>query len=252
MWHSHRGFRVSTQVFDGILAGMTTPVLSRQQSREVDRIAIEQYGFSGLVLMENAARGVVDVLLEIDPHLVDSSQRSVTIFCGKGNNGGDGFAIARHLEIRGVRSQVVLLVSPDELTGDALANFKILRHTNVSLVDGFKSSSFSNDHVFADGSTWLVDAMLGTGAHGEPREPFAAAIHWMNKQSCHRLAVDVPSGLDCDSGKAAACTVRADHTCTFVASKRGFAESGASDFVGKLHIVSIGTPAAVLAEAIRG
>lgn len=226
-------------------------MLSCQQSREVDRIAIEQYGFSGLVLMENAARGVVDVLLELDPRLVESSQRSVTIFCGKGNNGGDGFAIARHLEIRGVRSQVVLLVSPDQVTGDALVNFRILRHTNVSLVDGSKSSNFSNDPFLAEGSAWLVDAMLGTGAQGEPREPYATAIQWMNEQTCSRLAVDVPSGLDCDSGKAAACTVRADHTCTFVATKRGFAESGASEFVGKLHIVSIGTPAAVLAEVLR-
>lgn len=229
---------------------MSKLTLTRQQSREVDRIAIQEYGFSGLVLMENAARGVVDVLLDTDPQLVNNPDSSVLILCGKGNNAGDGFAIARHLEIRGVGTRVILLASSDDLQGDALANYRILQHSNVPLADFSKSPAFAGESASADGPTWLIDAMLGTGAQGEPREPYASAIRWMNEQPGRRLAVDVPSGLDCDTGQPASSTVRADLTCTFVAAKRGFVEPAAQEFLGKLHVVSIGTPARVLSEAL--
>ena len=229
---------------------MSKLTLTRQQSREVDRIAIEKYGFSGLVLMENAARGVVEVLLDTDPQLASHPDNSVLILCGKGNNAGDGFAIARHLEIRGVTVKVILLASPNDLNGDALANFKILQHSKVPMVDCSKSSAFAAESASADGATWLVDAMLGTGAQGEPREPYAAAIRWMNQQPGRRLAVDMPSGLDCDTGQPASSTVRADLTCSFVAAKLGFGEAAAQEFLGKLRVVSIGTPAGVLNEAL--
>src|SRR4051794_37848254 len=98
-------------------------VLSREQVRRVDKIAIERYGMSGLVLMENAGRGVVAALLAHDPAVL---QEPVSVICGKGNNAGDGFVIARHLEIRGVAVKVVLLFPPDQLRGDARANFEIL------------------------------------------------------------------------------------------------------------------------------
>ena len=222
--------------------------LTRQQSRAVDRVAIERYGFSGLVLMENAGRGVVDVLLDVDPKLVESPMYSVTILCGKGNNAGDGFVIARHLEIRGVRSQVILLAPPDELKGDALANFEILRHSEVPIRDFSKHATFPGMSASADMQPWIVDAMLGTGAQGEPREPYATAIRWMNAQPCRRMAIDVPSGLDCDTGIPAEPTVRADHTCTFVAAKQGFLAQSADEYLGHLHVVSIGIPPSVIEQ----
>ena len=176
---------------------MTHRALTREQSREVDRIAIEQYGMSGLVLMENAGRGVVDVLLMLDPELIGSN-REVLILCGKGNNAGDGFVIARHLDIRGVRVRVGLLAYPGDLAGDALANYQILQHSDVP-VESFPLG----EPASAGGSAWILDAMLGTGAQGDPREPYATAIQWMNAQPARRLAVDVPSGLDCDTGRPA-------------------------------------------------
>ena len=224
---------------------MAARILNRYWSREVDRRAIQEYGMSGLVLMENAGRGVVDVLLQVNPTLANGKdeQPPVAILCGKGNNAGDGFVVARHLAIRGARPSVLLLASPAELRGDARQNYGILTHCDVPSVDlsGVSDLARSLDAEASD-AAWLVDAMLGTGAHGEPREPYRTAIEWMNRQSGKRLAVDVPSGLDCDTGQTAEPTVRADITCTFVAQKTGFLNPAAQPFLGQVHVVSIGIP----------
>jgi NAD(P)H-hydrate epimerase len=205
--------------------------LTREQSRQLDRRAIDEYGISGLVLMENAGRGTVDVLERI------GISGPVVILCGKGNNAGDGFVIARHLEIRGHACKVVLLFPPSELAGDAAANFAILEKSNVPIVE---SPAELASH--SRGADWIVDALLGTGARGEPREPIASAIDWMNAQPARRLAVDVPSGLDCDTGEPASHTVRADHTCTYAATKVGFASAAAKQFLGTIHVCDIGVP----------
>ena len=239
---------------------MNTPqLLTRAQSRIVDELAINRYGIPGMVLMENAGRGVAEFLTREGAGLLSTQTsedngpaRQAAILCGKGNNAGDGFVIARHLEILGFASKVLLLAPPNEFQGDARQNFEILTHTNVPLVD----LSSTDDLLAAleseaSDADCLIDAMLGTGAQGEPREPIRTAIEWMNRQSAIRVAIDVPSGLDCDTGQAAACCVRADHTCTFVTSKVGFAEPSARDFVGQLHVVSIGVPPVLIEEAAK-
>ena len=239
-----------------MLKGMSDFALTREQSRDVDRQATAELGIPGMVLMENAGRGTVDVLLEADPSLVEARSHAVppgvAILCGKGNNAGDGFVIARHLEIRGARPRVVLLAPPDELAGDALANYQILTHTGVPIVDlsaAVDLPAALEQH--AGSAAWLVDAMLGTGAVGEPREPIRTAIDWMNRQPARRLAVDVPSGLDCDTGQPAEVVVRADITCTFVARKTGFLNPKAQPLLGKLHVVSIGTPPGLIREIVK-
>lgn len=214
--------------------------LTREQSRQLDRRAIDEYGLSGLVLMENAGRGVVDVLERLGIH------GPVVILCGKGNNAGDGFVIARHLEIRGYDCHVILLFPQSELTGDAATNFSILQKTNVPIVE---TPNSLDPH--AHGADWLVDAMLGTGARGEPRPPLDAAIDWFNKQPARKIAVDVPSGLDCDTGAPAVHTILADHTCTFAATKAGFSKNPANPFLGEVHICDIGVPPRLLDEVSR-
>ena len=219
---------------------MKPHVLNRRQVREVDRRAIEEYGISGLVLMENAGRGVVDVLCRLGVN------GPVVVACGKGNNAGDGFVIARHLEIRSLAVQVLLWADPEQLTGDARANFEILERTDVPIQR--MDTAEDRDHVDAvlSGANWIVDALIGTGARGEPRPPFDVAIDHLNSASARRLAVDVPSGLDCDTGTAAQNTFRADHTCTFVASKPGFDLVGAERFTGQVHVLDIGVPAKLI------
>ena len=209
----------------------TNIALTRDQCRELDRRATEEYGIPSLVLMENAGRSAVDVLERLGIH------GPVVLLCGKGNNAGDGFVIARHLEIRSHACRVVLLCPANELTGDAVTNFAILENTTVPIVEAPPSLD-----AHGRGADWIVDAMLGTGARGEPRPPFDAAIDWMNSQPCNKLAVDVPSGLDCDTGQPSAHTVRADHTCTFAATKAGFRKPGAKPFIGQVHICDLGVP----------
>jgi NAD(P)H-hydrate epimerase len=144
---------------------------------------------------------------------------------------------------------VLLLTHPDELRGDAAANFEILKKTGVPIVE--RPRDFDQ---YGRGAAWLVDALLGTGAQGEPRPPFDAAIDWINSRGAttRALAVDVPSGLDCDTGQPAIHTVRADRTCTFGAMKIGFAMPAARAFTGTIHLCDIGVPPALIEEVLGG
>ena len=230
---------------------MEIPAPTREECHAIDGHAIEHYGFTGLVLMENAGRGCVDVLERVG---IDGP---VVIVCGKGNNAGDGFVIARHLAIRGHDCHVLLLSPPSELRGDAAANFAILQKVGVPIVE------VGSDWFGVPGpprlggptldAAWIVDAVLGTGATGDPRPPFDAAIDWMNTRAAttRLLAVDVPSGLDCDSGEPSSHTVRADHTCTFVAMKVGFTLAAAKQFTGEVHVCDIGVPLSVVRDVQR-
>ncbi len=239
---------------------MAPPPLTRDQSRALDRRAIDQYGISGLVLMENAGRGTVDVLARL------GIAGPVVILCGKGNNAGDGFVIARHLEIRGHACRVLLLCPPDELRGDAATNYAILQKSDVPIIDlsavdtsqragSSPTPASAALHQALDqhgaGADWILDAMLGTGVQGEPRPPFDTAIYWMNTREAgtRAMAVDVPSGLDCDTGRPATHTVCADHTCTFAAMKLGFTQPTAATYTGQVHVCDIGTPPSLLRAA---
>lgn len=223
---------------------MSLNALTREQSRQVDRRAMEVYGFSGLVLMENAGRGVVDRLENLG---IDGL---VVICCGRGNNGGDGFVIARHLDIRGHRPRVLLFCDPARLTGDAATNYRILEKTDVPIHACHEDFEISDLQTHLTGATWIVDALLGTGAQGEPRPPLDTVIDHLNASEVPILAVDVPSGLDCDSGEPASHTIRAAHTCTFVTPKVGFLKPGATPYLGTLHVLNIGTPAKLVHELI--
>jgi NAD(P)H-hydrate epimerase len=213
---------------------MSEPALNREQCRDIDRLSIEELGIPSIVLMENAGRGAVDVMARL------GINGPVDILCGKGNNAGDGFVIARHLDLRGHECRVLLLSPANDLRGDAAINFAILTKNGVPVVD-FGAETLAALVADTD-ADWIVDALLGTGAQGEPRPPFSLAIDWMNGQRTKRLAVDVPSGLDCDTGQASIHTVRADHTCTFAAMKVGFLEPAAKPFTGTVHVCDIGVP----------
>lgn len=223
---------------------MSAPTLTRKQARSIDRLAIEEYGMSGLVLMENAGRGCTDILCQ------QGVAGPVVICCGKGNNAGDGFVIARHLDLRGRQAKVLLCTSPDKLLGDAATNYRILACTEVPIVAIDSDMSQKNILAHLAGADWIVDALLGTGSQGEPRPPLDKMIELLNSQSCRKLAVDLPSGLDCDSGQPASCTFRANHTCTFVAYKPGLLAASAEQYVGKIHVLDIGVPRKLIEEAL--
>ena len=226
---------------------MPQRIFNREQSRRVDQLAIERYGISGLVLMENAGRGAVDVLERI------GITGPIAICCGRGNNGGDGFVMARHLRARGYDVAILLFANLDSLSGDAGKNFEIVRQCGIR-IDIFYAPNFDHnelDEAF-NGRELIIDALLGTGSHGEPRRPFDVAIDAINRQRAPVVAVDLPSGLDCDSGAAANHTIRAAHTVTFVAAKPGLLVPAAAEYVGRLHVVNLGVPPELLDEIARG
>ena len=202
--------------------------------------------------MENAGRGAADVLCRLMATAGDMEigPQKIVICCGKGNNAGDGFVVARHLDLRGYRVQVLLWAETDELQGDAEVNFQIIQRAGLPLeiFGGDPHADRLAEHLA--GATWIVDALLGTGARGEPRPPLDAVIDQLNAAGVPILAIDLPSGLDCDSGEPAGHTIRAAETCTFVATKRGFVAPGAEQYTGRVHVLDIGAPRRLVEEVL--
>ena len=221
--------------------------LTRAQVRDLDRRAIEDYGLPGIVLMENAGRGAAEIVARLWPN-----SGIVAIACGRGNNGGDGFVIARYLDLLGRPVRVLLAAEPASITGDAATMLAVATRSRIPIASLAAADAATwSDHLA--GAAVVVDALLGTGATGAPRGAIATAIAaiaaWQAATPAGRvLAVDLPSGLDCDTGLAAGACVRADATATFVAPKAGFATSGAAAFTGAVHVVGIGAPRRLLAE----
>ncbi len=226
------------------LISRSSLILSRAQVREVDRRAIADFGMTGLVLMENAGRNAACLLegLGVDGRVV--------ICCGKGNNAGDGFVIARHLDNSGFEVRVLLASPSCSFAGDAAENFAIIRRSGIPIEEPSADLRKLWDQELSS-AVWIVDALLGTGTQGTLREPFLTAIGAINSSGKNVLAVDLPSGLDCDTGEVLGACVRAQHTATFVARKPGFDLRDAENWTGQVHVLDIGVPRLLLAELIE-
>ena len=235
--------------------------LTRDQVRGVDLRAIGEYSLPGIVLMENAGRNAAHLLISLaSSSRVDRPLR-VAIACGRGNNGGDGFVIARHLENLGAEVKILLACDPAAYRGDAAVNHSVAVRAGIP-IETLETESVDAWSAALAGSGWLVDALLGTGSSGAPRGAVATAIRAINlahhphglsqpspaSRPPRVLAIDLPSGLDCDTGLAAGECVRADATATFVARKIGFDAPGAAAFTGAVHVVDIGVPRRLLDE----
>ncbi len=222
--------------------------MTREQVRRVDRLAIERYGIAGLVLMENAGQNAAAIIRDIY-----GLAGKAWICCGPGNNGGDGFVIARHLHNAGWSVRLVLAGDPSRVTPDTRANYAIVEAMKLDLsvaqsgeTQCALAGSISHDDI-------VVDALLGTGFRGEVRSPTAELIDAINAAAKRALvAIDVPSGLDCDTGLPSNATVRADLTITFVAVKAGFAAASAGPYVGRVEVADIGAPRELLDEVLAG
>jgi NAD(P)H-hydrate epimerase len=264
--------------------------LTRSQVREIDRRSVEEFHIPGVVLMENAARAAADVALE----MLGQNRGPVLIFCGGGNNGGDGLAIARHLHNHEVEVRIVLTTDPAKYQNEALANWRIVQAmklpvTQMSINAGAASqAAFSPSpctqgegrgegsskwpnvaahskgdphpiplpeymerglertlHVAAgssNSSSLIIDAIFGTGLSQTPRDPFPQIARDINSSGVPILAIDIPSGLDCDSGQPLGACIAATKTITFVAEKIGFGNPAAAKYLGQVTVGNIGCP----------
>ncbi len=215
-----------------------TALYTAEQVRALDRAAIVEQGIAGRVLMERAGRAVFDLARECYP---DSA---LYIVCGTGNNGGDGFVVARLAADRGVPARVALVGDPGRIGGDARLAFDAAIAAGVSFDPWGESRSGDNEVI--------VDALLGTGLSGPVRGPQAEVVDAINASALPVVAVDTPSGLCSDTGAVLGVAVRAAHTISFIGRKRGLYTGAAADLRGVLHFDDLGVPPATYRDVAAG
>ena len=230
--------------------------LSRDEVRELDHRAGGEFGLMPIVLMENAGRGAAELLMKLN-----EARKPVRIICGKGNNGGDGFVMARHLQNAEFSVEIAALIPPrmhgripivySYLDSAEASDIPIRRFYSEVAYSGLDEGFFSHQlaelvPTLRDG--WIVDALFGTGLTGPISEPFDQVVAAINASKAPVLAIDIPSGLDCDTGQPLGPTVKATHTATFVAWKKGFLEPSAKQWIGEVHVIDIGAPKSLVDE----
>jgi len=211
---------------------------TREEMREMDRRAIEDYGIPGMVLMENAGRATAEEVRKMLPAPGDGT---VVILCGKGNNGGDGLVVARHLHNHGVEVQTFVAFRMDDVTeaqGDAATNLRIVVNMKLPISE-LVSAADLPDLTQAD---VIVDALLGTGLSGDVREPLRGIIEAINASGVPVVAVDIPSGLCANTGAMLGAAVRAKKTVTFACPKKGFQLADGPNCVGEVVVAEISIP----------
>ncbi|MDP1676122.1 MAG: NAD(P)H-hydrate dehydratase [Bacteroidota bacterium] len=229
-------------------------ILTPEQMKSVDEYAIKKSHIPSLRLMENAGKAVVEEILDrLNPSTSSDKKRrnfrqenvgqvlkmtNVVVFCGKGNNGGDGFVVARLLSEKGMNVTVVLIESEKELSGDGAVNYQRLQDgkiTRLQILEFGKFLILKNKKFDI-----VVDAMLGTSFRGELKGKYSKAVEWCNKQSSLKIAIDIPTGLNGETGEVLSNTFQADATVTMSNPKIGFYREGAKEFTGEVVVADIG------------
>ena len=213
--------------------------ISREQARRIDRVAMDDWRLPGIVLMENAARQIAEFVASV--HELTAGR--IAIVCGPGNNGGDGYAAARHLA--NMRYEVELQIPGPidaiDPASDAGINLFVARKMGIPMLAG----------VDLTAAQFVVDALFGTGLSRPIRPPYLTAIRAINARNVPVLAVDTPSGLDADDGSIHGAAVRADWTATMVAPKKGFSLGEGPELTGTVRVIDIGVPRAIVRQ-VRG
>jgi ADP-dependent NAD(P)H-hydrate dehydratase / NAD(P)H-hydrate epimerase len=235
-------------------------LLTASAMREADRITIEEFGLPGFTLMETAGRGAAEAIL--DAFGPPEAIRTV-IFCGKGNNGGDGLVVARHLIEKGAQVHVVLTSPRAKLREDPAHNLELLetlQETSEIARERLSVSRLPGDEKPGRGMltgtldelaaevrpTLYIDALLGTGLTSDVREPIRSVVEWLNRQNAPTAALDIPTGLHSDTGAVLGVCVEADYTITMAAMKAGLVVGGGAAYTGPVRVVDIGMPRYVL------
>lgn len=219
-------------------------LVTANEMQRMDRNTIESFGIPGRVLMENAGRGATAFFLEA---IYRHHPGPVGVIAGRGNNGGDGFVMARYLHQKGIRVTVFLLSQKDRLTGDAAANLDLLDAMGVPVKEMADRQAFDTQYgPMRHQHTW-IDAILGTGLRSDVRGLFRTAIDFINQQNRPVFAVDIPSGLNADSGQVCGTCIQAAATATFGFAKLGHLCYPGRALTGRLKVIEIGIPPHVAA-----
>jgi len=216
--------------------------MSRDEVRAFDSWAMNTLGIPGVVLMENAGRSCAELIKE---KLASVARARVCIFCGTGNNGGDGYVIARHLLNSGFTVTVVIVGDRNKVKGDAKINLDVLERLGqpIQQLNPSEPDIAGKVKALTNDADMLVDGLFGTGLSGQLSDAYKQLIASINAQNRPILAVDIPSGLDCDTGQTLGAAIRATYTVTFAAVKKAFIPHGrisAAQYTGEVYVASIG------------
>jgi len=227
-----------------------SPALGREQVRDLDRRAIEEYGIPAFALMENAGRACVDELLARMP---EGNCGAVAVLCGPGNNGGDGLVIARTLANRGVPVEAYLAfprAQLESLSAEVRLNARLFEELGKELQPLHDAAALSAARPALEAATWLVDALFGTGLSRALEGHWSALVELMASSHAQVLAVDLPSGIDADTGELLGAAAPAALTVSFVAPKRGLGLAAGPGLAGEVVVAEIGIPRAWVGEAL--
>jgi NAD(P)H-hydrate epimerase len=213
------------------------------EMQEMDRLAIKEIGIPGVVLMENAARGASRVFLA---HFAPPPNSRVLILCGRGNNGGDGYGMARILHKTGLKVTVLVLSEFNKIAGDALVNLEILRRIGLDILQVTSEGQWKKQRRLLKDCDFIIDGLLGTGLNSPVRGFYARVIDDLNRANKPVTAIDIPSGLNADTGQVMGVAVQADLTITFGLPKVGQLVFPGAGLVGRLVQIDIGIPDAVV------
>ncbi len=217
------------------------PAITVDQMREVDRLMVEEVGVSILMMMENASRNIASLTRKVLGGSVKN--KKIVVLAGKGNNGGDGLGAARHLMNFGATLIVVLAEDESQLNENAKTQYEILKQSNIIV---YQFSQVENlENKLKEEAQIIIDALLGYNLKGNPRGAYASLIESANKSGRPILAVDVPSGLDSDLGKANEPTIKAKYTLTLALPKAGLLKKEAEKCIGELYLADLSVPKTV-------
>lgn len=222
---------------------MIEPILNRAQMRAYDAHAISQCGVPGVVLMENAGRGAAEIIA------AQGTFGPVVIVCGTGNNGGDGFVVARHLLSNGIHAEAVLLGAPEKVQGDAKTNLDALVAFG-GLVTVIEDDDLDGLELSLETATLVVDALFGTGLSRAIEGRHRAAVELINAADAPCFALDIPSGIDADTGQIHGVAVEADATVTFGRFKSGLFQAAGVTHCGETSLVGLGIPDGSVLEEV--
>ncbi len=214
-------------------------LVKSSEIQEMDRITIQEMGIPGVVLMENAARAASRVFLD---HFHPPLNSHILVLCGRGNNGGDGYVMARYLHQAGLQVTVIVLAETASIEGDALLNLEVIRRLGVPVVEVGSLVEWGEKSGLVSSADYIIDGILGTGLNAPVRGMYKEIIQTMNQAHKPVMAIDIPSGLHADTGQVMGVAVRADLTVTFGFPKAGQLVFPGAELVGRLVCVNIGIP----------